>query len=246
MEYAWSLVLIMDGSSDDYHDYVFKDGKLVGRFDDMYRYSKDIPWHQDKTARQVFVDLDIAILKHFAAQLGFRSICDLGCGLGYVTDRLRSELSPHVKDLEVTGIDVSSSATTRARSLHPHTTFAAVDILKDDLGQWEGKFDLLYMKDILWYVCQDVGRFLQRAKTLLGEGGFIYMLQSVPDRQEFVGSDVFPSALSIGKYLSRHFESIYTSSTYEINSNRVVGDHGKDKYLRFLGRKYLIDKSSAK
>lgn len=227
----------MNKFSDDYHDYVFKNGKLIGQFDEMYHHSKEIPWHQDKTANQVFVDLDIAILKHFLPHFNIQSICDLGCGLGYVSARLHAELSPHIDGLDVTGIDVSSAAALQAQTLHPHLAFFGVDILKDEIAQWEGGFDLLYIKDVLWYVCPDADQFIHKAKTLLKEGGGIYMLQSVPDRQEYFGSDLFPSTFSIAEFLSEHFENIYTSSTYEINSNRVVGNYAKDKYLRFLGRK---------
>ncbi|BAO31141.1 class I SAM-dependent methyltransferase [Sulfuritalea hydrogenivorans] len=227
----------MSKVSDDYHDYVFKDGKLLGQFDDMYRHSREVPWHQDKTANQVFVDLDIAILKHFLPELGIRSICDLGCGLGYVAARLYAELSPLVAGLDVTGIDVSSEAAARARLLHPQLSFHGIDILRDDISPWQGRFDLLYVKDVLWYVALDAGQFFDRARELLKPGGAIYMLQSVPDRPSFVGSDIFPTTFSIAEFLSKDFESIYVSSTYEINSNRVVGNYEKDKYLRFLGRK---------
>lgn len=227
----------MSKFSDDYHDYVFKDGKLLGQFDEMYRHSRDVPWHQDKTANQVFVDLDIAILKHFLPEFSVQSICDLGCGLGYVSARLYSELSPLVDGLEVTGIDVSSEAAAQARLLHPHLTFFGADILNGDIKQWEGKFDLLYVKDVLWYVAHDAEHFFQRAGTLLKPGGGIYMLQSVPDRTDFIGSETFPTTFSIAEFLSKDFESVYVSSTYEINSNRVIGNYPKDKYLRFLGRK---------
>jgi len=96
---------------------------------------------------------------------------------------------------------------------------------------------LLYVKDVLWYVAPDAARFFDRARVLLKPGGAIYMLQSVPDRPSFVGSDSFPTTFSIAEFLSRDFERVYVSSTYEINSNRVVGNYQKDKYLRFLGRK---------
>ena len=33
--------------SDDYRDYVIKDGRLIGEFEQMYKNSRDIPWHQD-------------------------------------------------------------------------------------------------------------------------------------------------------------------------------------------------------
>lgn len=34
----------------DYHDYVIKDGKLIGEFDKMYADCDD-PWHQSREAR---------------------------------------------------------------------------------------------------------------------------------------------------------------------------------------------------
>lgn len=74
--------------SEDYHDYVFKNGKLIGKFDEMYRFSREIPWHQDKAAYKVFSDIDIAILKQHTHD----TILDIGCGIGYFTNRLYQEL----------------------------------------------------------------------------------------------------------------------------------------------------------
>jgi len=48
---------------------------------------------------------------------------------------------------------------------------------------------------------------------------------------------IYPTMLAIVEFLSSNFENIYTSSIYEINSNRVIGNYAKDKYLRFLSRK---------
>ena len=36
--------------SKDYHDYVIKNGSFVGKFEEMYQNSSNIPWHQDDTA----------------------------------------------------------------------------------------------------------------------------------------------------------------------------------------------------
>ena len=75
--------------SRDYHDYVFKNGKLVGKFDEMYKNSSEIPWHQDETAYRVFSEIDIAILKQYE----YESVCEIGCGFGYFTNRLHEELT---------------------------------------------------------------------------------------------------------------------------------------------------------
>lgn len=49
--------------SDNYRDYVIKDKRLVGRFDDMYRHAAEIPWHQDETANAIFSDLTVTLLR---------------------------------------------------------------------------------------------------------------------------------------------------------------------------------------
>jgi len=222
--------------SDGYHDYVFKDGELVGRFDDMYCHSKEIPWHQDKTADRLFVDLDISIIKHFIPKFNIKSLCDIGCGLGYVTARLHDELAPHIGDFKVTGLDISPEATRKAKQLHPDLEFFSANIMTDNMEQWRGQFDFIYMKDVLWYVCQDADGFIDKVVQLLRNGG-LYVLQSVPDSKEFIGSDVFPTTFSIADFLSERFEPVYISSTYEVDTARIIGDYAKDKYLRFLGKK---------
>ncbi len=45
--------------SDDYHDYVIKDGKYIGLYEDMYKYSKEIPWHQDKMALDWYTQIGL-------------------------------------------------------------------------------------------------------------------------------------------------------------------------------------------
>lgn len=34
--------------STDYHDYVIKEGKLIGEFEQMYQKSDGVPWHQNE------------------------------------------------------------------------------------------------------------------------------------------------------------------------------------------------------
>ena len=88
--------------SRDYHDYVFKDGRLIGDFEGMYRHSAEVPWRQDRTAHEISADIDLAILQ----RRSYRSICDVGCGLGFFSARLRQELATPGGDLPmVVGLD---------------------------------------------------------------------------------------------------------------------------------------------
>ena len=118
--------------STDYHDYIFKDGKLIGKFDEMYKCSEQIPWHQDKTAYSVFSDIDIAILKQYK----YDSILEVGCGLGYFSNRLYKELCSNNNEPsplsfpQVTGIDVSQTAIEKASKQFPEIRFIVGDLTK--------------------------------------------------------------------------------------------------------------------
>jgi len=114
----------------DYHDYVFKDGQFVGKFEEMYKNSTEIPWHQDQTSYAIFTDIDIAILKHFQSKYKFENICEVGCGYGYVTNRIKKELSIDNTTIRVTGLDISKTAIERAREAFPDINFIVCDIIK--------------------------------------------------------------------------------------------------------------------
>ena len=114
--------------SADNHDHIIKDGKFIGEFEVIYQNSSDIPWHQDETANAVFTDIDLTILKHFQKKEGFRTICEICCGMGYVTDRFSRELA----DVDVTGIDVSKTAVEKAQTMFPNIHFEVFDIINDE------------------------------------------------------------------------------------------------------------------
>lgn len=40
-------------NSTDYHDFVFRDGKLVGEFEQMYQKSAKVPWLQDRDPQRM-------------------------------------------------------------------------------------------------------------------------------------------------------------------------------------------------
>ena len=50
-----------------HRDYVIRDGKYIGEFEDMYQNAVEIPWHQDETVNVIFSDLTVAILRRHPA-----------------------------------------------------------------------------------------------------------------------------------------------------------------------------------
>ena len=88
-----------------YQDYVIKDGKLVGEFEQMYQDFED-PWEQSE--REKFAS-EKAVCVNLIESLSFGSVVELGCGFGQLTDRI-SKVSNNV-----VGLDISPTAIQKHR-----------------------------------------------------------------------------------------------------------------------------------
>lgn len=203
--------------SNDYHDYVFKEGKFVGKFEEMYKNSIEIPWHQDQTAYALFSDVDIVILKKYH----FSNILDLGCGMGFFTNRCRKELHDDSGNKpKVTGVDVSSTAINKAKNMFPEVKFIDGDICDLFIDE---KFDLIICKEILWYLITKLDSILKKIKSLMKKGKYLYIPQSFPECLEFVGKDVISNPKQLLQVFKSHFNIIYYCIEYDPTlSNRPL------------------------
>ena len=182
-----------------YQDYVIRDGKFVGKFEEMYQNSADVPWHQDETVNAIFSDLTVAILKRRSIE----SLLDVGCGLGYMAERLRREI-PQLK--RVVGIDVSETAIARARSLFPKVEFHAATLAS---LAGEEQFDVVVSKDVLWYVLDDLAGYL--AGLVRCSARWVYIGQSFPDMRPFYGEGILPNSAALLMYIqSRSYRIAYS------------------------------------
>ena len=190
--------------SSDYHDYVIKNGRFVGEFEEMYKYSDDIPWHQDKTACLIFSELDFLVLKCFSSDRNFSTIAEVGCGLGFFVNRLLSILP----DSQITGFDISQTAINSAKERNPDMLFYCRDILQDNFAEFSKQFQLVIAKDFFWYVLDHLDIFLANLSDLSSK--YIYFAQSFPDEDQFLGSDIFPNATALERYLCNSFDLVYS------------------------------------
>jgi len=67
-----------------YQDYVIKDGKFVGEFEEMYRDYED-PWEQ--TTREEWAS-EKAVALNLIQKLKANKVIELGCGLGHYTNKI--------------------------------------------------------------------------------------------------------------------------------------------------------------
>lgn len=179
-----------------YQDYVIRDGKYVGRFEDMYRNAVEVPWHQDETVSAIFSDFTVAILK----RRDIRSLLDVGCGMGYMAERLRREI-PGLS--RVVGLDISETAIARATEMFPDIEFVSGTL---ETLSIEDRFDVVVSKDVLWYVLDNLPGYL--AGLARRSSRWVYLGQSFPDRRPFYGEEILPDARALLALLDKEGHSV--------------------------------------
>ena len=190
---------------EDYHDYVFKEGRLVGAFDEMYRFAKGVPWDQDKRCNDWYAEAGLLM----AADCGpYESILEIGCGLGYIAEKLRcSVLRPGGS---VDAFDISPEAIRKASELHPNIRFRVHDIARADFSA-SRDYDLVVVRDVFWYVTEQISTVVENIAGSVKPGGHLYVCQSFPalDRP-FVGKQIVPDPDALLHYFKDAFRLVHT------------------------------------
>lgn len=178
-------------NSHDYHDYVIKDGKLVGEFEQMYQKATEIPWHQHEQKDWLDVRLTVDLLRSHGP---FDYIHDFGSGLGYFLDILGKSVG--AEGCELVGTDVSETAVGEARKLFPQANFFVFDLMQDPVAEniYEDASKALFcIRGTLWYVFPRIKNVVQNIASHVSPGGLLLVSQNFPPLDaEFVGKDVIP------------------------------------------------------
>ena len=206
---------------DRYQDYVIKDGKFVGDFDEMYR-DFDDPWEQThrerwKTEKSVALSW-LEMLKDTEFSGSEMAVADLGCGLGHFTAKIAERAD------RVIGIDVSDAAVTKARANYPAVSFATGDILSFDILR-EFRPSVIVMAEITWYVLPMLERFLEFLRSEMKGAYVIHLLNTYPEGVQKYGSEFFTNLREIKEYFGLRY----------LESGEVEYSSG-DKRTYFLGR----------
>jgi SAM-dependent methyltransferase len=167
-----------------YTDYVIRDGRLIGEFEEMYRDFAD-PWHQ--TTRERFASEKAAalnLLARLGVEFGIQRVVELGCGLGHFTAKIARA------GFDVTGLDVSETAIGKARATHPDITFEVARFNQFDRLK-ALKPDVIVMSEITWYVLDDLRAFLAFIRKELPKAFLIHLLMTYPEGTQKYGQEFF-------------------------------------------------------
>lgn len=185
--------------SKDYRDYVIKNGKFIGAFEEMYQNIED-PWHHGD-ATHISYDMALYLLDRYKICAKGGEILDVGCGKGAFTARLKKCL-PKVKIL---AIDITPTAIRKAKEKYKDLgiCFDVMDIQKE-YKKISKKFDLIVMSEIMWYVLPNFEKIVSSFGKNLKKGGHFLIRQTFyqPRKQKY-GNEVASSVedmLNLIKY----------------------------------------------
>lgn len=140
---------------ESYHDYAIKDGKLIGKYDEMYQKFED-PWIQSTQPNKYSRQMAIMNIKRF----NIKTIVEYGCGLGYYADWIHKETGIVCKS-----IDISETAIKKAKEKFPHLNFETGNILDLDLLENKEQVDCILLADIMWYLLDNLNLINEKLLT---------------------------------------------------------------------------------
>lgn len=204
-----------------YQDLVIKDGKFVGKFEELYQTFSD-PWDALKNNRSG-ENLNYQVILNYCYQLKKKSkmtTLEIGCGFPQISYEL------YKKKFKVYGTDISETVIKKSQKKYPKIkkNLFVSDFLNFSLYE-KLKPNIIILSDITWYVLPELKSFL---KWYMNLNRKVYLIHSLAvygkDNQKY-GNKYFYDLDTIKNF----FKLNYLSSGYLENING-------DKHTFFLAK----------
>ena len=187
-----------------YHNYVIKNGKLIGDFENLYK-DIDNPWGQNDN--NVINDTRKAIVKNFIKKLSKTKnkiiVSEIGCGFGNTTNILNFE------NVSCFGTDISETAISKAREKFPKYKFEVCEFLNFDI-HYKMKTQVFLLQEITWYVLPHLNIFIKKLieykKKTNKEIYLIHLLTIYKHKEQKYGLEYFSNQDQILKYFGLNYE----------------------------------------
>ena len=176
-----------------YQDYVIKGGQFVGKFEEMYQKFDD-PWEQKAAAVSYVRHSTLFTLEYLQA----KKVLEIGCGLGYFSHYIHE----HLPYLQLTGMDISSTAVQKAKAKFPELSFVEGDVMREIPPCPRGGgicYDTLLLSEIMWYILEGIDAVLANIR----ESGAKYLIvnQTFYKGGQKYGTDFFTTPEEMTKFL---------------------------------------------
>jgi SAM-dependent methyltransferase len=204
-----------------YQDYVIKNGKFIGKFDDMYRKFLD-PWHLLSNNKNNN-NLNYEIIWNYCKQIKFKKLkpitLEIGCGY--------PQISSHLNKIGFGsfGTDISKTVIDNSKIKFPEikNNLYVSEFINFELYESINP-DIIILSDISWYVLPDLKKFIKWFKSIKKPIYLVHSLAVYEKNKQKYGNKYFDDLDSIKKY----FNLKYINSGYMENLN-------SDRHTFFLG-----------
>jgi SAM-dependent methyltransferase len=132
--------------TNNYHDYVIKDGKFIGKFEEMYRDCID-PWEQSIGANTLLSSRKLETVLNIR-RYKILSVVEFGCGFGFYTNMLFKNTTS-----KILGVDIAETAIKKASGLFPELNFACDSV--QNISAYK-TYDAILFADVTWYILDDL------------------------------------------------------------------------------------------
>ena len=182
-----------------YQDYVIRDGKFVGDFDQMYQ-DFDDPWEQ--SSREAYKSekaLAVNAVARLKQQAGAKTVLELGSGLGHFSGWLAKT------GCNVYGIECSKTAVRKAKRNYPMPPprFICADIADKDVYE-KLRPDIIVMSEVTWYILPILGDLLTFFKRNFPGIYLIHLLTVYAADEQKYGAEYFTDLKGIMEYFNKH------------------------------------------
>ena len=206
-----------------YQDLVIKNGKFVGKFEEMYQKFSD-PWNLLKKNK---LDgrkgnLNYKIIYDYCNKLKQKkklTTLEIGCGFPQISNELFKN------GFKVYGTDISETVIRKSKKKYPKlkNNLFVSNFLNFSLYKKLNP-DVIILSDITWYILPELKKFIKWYKGLKKEVYLIHSLAVYGKNKQKYGKEYFYDLNSIKSF----FKLKYLSSGYIENIDN-------DKHTFFLG-----------
>lgn len=195
----------------DYHDYIFRDGKFIGAFDDMYNDVGD-PWIQTE---QDFENIaTTSRLVFWLKKEKIRSAHSLGCGTGLHLNWL----SKQCERVSFSGSDISSAAITQAQSNFTHIPFNQGSL--SNFAEEPSDSEAIIVREVLWYAEPEWQNFVTLARKNLVDR-YLALEVSTYENQRYA-TDLYDGAKDlISRFPFTVIEAVRWNPSGSVNAGMV-------------------------
>ncbi len=189
-----------------YQDLVIKNGKFIGKFDEMYQKFPD-PWNLLKK-NKLSQNINYQVILSYCNQIkkvSKMTTLEIGCGFPQISNELKKN------NFKVYGTDISETVIKKSKRKYPTLKNNLFVSSFSNFKLYEKlKPDIIILSDVTWYILPELKKFIKWYISLEKKTYLIHSLAVYNKNTQKYGKDYFYDLDSIKSF----FNLNYISSGY--------------------------------